>query len=56
MTLPTARFLYLYDKLNRRVKEDLDSSTDVVYLYDGWQAPLTRSGLGVPGITRERFN
>ena len=35
--LPTARFLYLYDGLNRRVKKDLDTGDDVVYLYTGWQ-------------------
>ena len=28
---------YEYDGLNRRVKKDLASGTDVVYLYDGWQ-------------------
>jgi RHS repeat-associated protein len=28
---------YTYDGKNRRVKKDLDSGTDVVYLYDGWR-------------------
>jgi len=28
---------YYYDGLNRRVKKDLASGTDVIYLYDGWQ-------------------
>jgi len=28
---------YYYDGLNRRVKKDLASGTDVMYLYDGWQ-------------------
>ena len=28
---------YLYDASNRRVKKDLQSGTDVVYLYDGWR-------------------
>jgi len=28
---------YCYDGLNRRVKKDLDSGTDILYIYDGWQ-------------------
>ncbi len=28
---------YYYDGLNRRVKKDLATGTDVIYLYDGWQ-------------------
>ena len=28
---------YYHDGLNRRVKKDLDTGTDVDYLYDGWQ-------------------
>ena len=28
---------YYYDGLNRRVKKVLQSGTDVLYLYDGWQ-------------------
>jgi len=28
---------YYYDGLNRRVKKDLATGADVVYLYDGWQ-------------------
>ena len=28
---------YLYDGLNRRVKKDLTSGADIVYIYDGWR-------------------
>jgi len=28
---------YYYDGLNRRVKKDLATGTDLIYLYDGWQ-------------------
>ena len=29
--------MYLYDGHNRRIKKDLDTGVDVVYLYDGWR-------------------
>ena len=28
---------YYYDGMNRRVKKDLATGTDVLYLYDGWR-------------------
>ena len=28
---------YFYDALNRRIKKDLTSGDDVIYLYDGWR-------------------
>ena len=28
---------YSYDGLNRRVKKDLATGTDVLYIYDGWR-------------------
>jgi RHS repeat-associated protein len=33
---------YYYDGLNRRVKKDLTSGTDVIYLNDGWHEPEER--------------
>ena len=37
---------YLYDGNNRRVKKDLETGTDVVYTYDGWQVVEEREDNG----------
>ena len=46
---------YEYDGLNRRVKKDLASGTDVVYLYDGWQMLEERELDGEAWEARRQF-
>jgi len=46
---------YFYDGLNRRVKKDLTSGTDVIYLYDGWQCIEEREDDGGTWEARRQY-
>ena len=46
---------YYYDGLNRRVKKDLNSGTDVVYLYDGWRCIEEREDDGGTWEARRQY-
>jgi len=37
---------YYYDALNRRVEKDLDTGTDLLYIYDGWRCIEEREASG----------
>ena len=44
---------YVYDGLNRRVKKDLDSGTDILYIYDGWQCIEERNAASPSTVLRQ---
>ncbi|HET6456058.1 MAG TPA: RHS repeat-associated core domain-containing protein, partial [Armatimonadota bacterium] len=46
---------YFYDGLNRRVKKDLTSGTDVIYLYDGWRCIEEREDDGGAWEARRQY-
>jgi len=46
---------YYYDGFNRRVMKDLDSGTDILYLYDGWQVVEERELDGQDWEARRQF-
>ena len=46
---------YFYDGLNRRVKKDLNSGTDVIYLYDGWRCIEEREDDGGTWEARRQY-
>jgi len=46
---------YYYDGLNRRVKKDLDTGTDILYLYDGWQIVEEREKDGAVWEARRQY-
>jgi len=44
---------YVYDGLNRRVKKDLDTGTDILYIYDGWQCIEERNAASPSTVLRQ---
>ena len=46
---------YSYDGLNRRVKKDLNSGTDTIYLYDGWQCIEEREMPSTTWVARRQY-
>ncbi|HET6455025.1 MAG TPA: RHS repeat-associated core domain-containing protein, partial [Armatimonadota bacterium] len=46
---------YFYDGLNRRAKKDLNSGTDVIYLYDGWRCIEEREDDGGTWEARRQY-
>ena len=46
---------YLYDGNNRRVKKDLTTGTDVVYIYDGWRCIEEREYISSAWKAKRQF-
>ena len=44
---------YLYDGLNRRVEKNLESGTDILYLYDGWRCIEKRNATSPGTVLRQ---
>jgi len=44
---------YVYDGLNRRVKKDIDTGADILYIYDGWQCIEERNAATPATVLRQ---